>query len=104
VMFEALPGRREAVRQLVDEACEWLSSQGAIAARTGKALTRSSGAPSLQSGTGGKRPINQRQHPGAPSTRFCSWLLRAHSSHPKGPGRTATLRSAKASRAWSGAR
>jgi hypothetical protein len=35
VMFEALPGTREATRQLMDTACEWLASQGAEAARAG---------------------------------------------------------------------
>ena len=35
LMFEALPDTRAAVRRLVDEACEWLASQGADAARSG---------------------------------------------------------------------
>jgi len=35
LMFEALPGTREAVRSMMDEACEWLASQGAEAARAG---------------------------------------------------------------------
>ncbi len=35
VMFEALPGTREPVRRLIDEACDWLASQGAEAARAG---------------------------------------------------------------------
>jgi GNAT superfamily N-acetyltransferase len=34
-MFEALQGRRDAVRQLIDAACEWLRAQGADAARAG---------------------------------------------------------------------
>ncbi len=34
-MFEAMPGRRDAVRQMLDAACEWLRSQGAEAARAG---------------------------------------------------------------------
>jgi GNAT superfamily N-acetyltransferase len=38
VMFEALSDCRDAVRQLMDEACEWLSSQGAIAARAGMGM------------------------------------------------------------------
>ncbi len=38
VMFEALPGSREAVRKLMDEACEWLASQGANAARAGMGM------------------------------------------------------------------
>src|SRR5262245_37370720 len=29
VKYEALPGAREATRQLMDAACEWLSSEGA---------------------------------------------------------------------------
>lgn len=33
--FEALPGTREAVKALIDEACEWLQNQGANAARAG---------------------------------------------------------------------
>jgi len=35
LMFEALPGTREAVKRLIDEACDWLASQGAEAARAG---------------------------------------------------------------------
>jgi Acetyltransferase (GNAT) family len=35
LMFEALPGTREAVRRLMDEACEWLAAQGADAVRAG---------------------------------------------------------------------
>jgi hypothetical protein len=35
LMFEALPGTREAVRRLMDEACEWLAAQGVDAARAG---------------------------------------------------------------------
>ena len=35
VLFEALPGTRDAVRRVMDEACEWLASQGAAAARAG---------------------------------------------------------------------
>ena len=35
VKFEALPGTREAVRALMDAACEWLAAQGAEAARCG---------------------------------------------------------------------
>ncbi len=38
VMFEALQGRRSAVRQLMDETCEWLASQGAVAARAGMGM------------------------------------------------------------------
>jgi len=38
VMFEALRGHRNGVRQLMDEACEWLASQGAVAARTGMGM------------------------------------------------------------------
>ena len=34
-MFEALPGTREAVRRMMDEARDWLASQGAEAARAG---------------------------------------------------------------------
>ncbi len=35
LMFEALPATREAVRRLMDEACDWLAAQGADAARAG---------------------------------------------------------------------
>jgi len=38
VMFEALDGRRDAVRRLMDEASEWLASQGAVAARAGMGM------------------------------------------------------------------
>jgi GNAT superfamily N-acetyltransferase len=34
-MFEALGGTREAVKQMVDAACEWMKGQGAEAARAG---------------------------------------------------------------------
>jgi GNAT superfamily N-acetyltransferase len=37
-MFEALPGCRDAVRRLMDDACEWLASEGAIAARAGMGM------------------------------------------------------------------
>ncbi|MFZ0887990.1 MAG: GNAT family N-acetyltransferase [Candidatus Binataceae bacterium] len=33
-MFEAMPGTREAVKQMIDAACEWLRQQGAEAARS----------------------------------------------------------------------
>jgi GNAT superfamily N-acetyltransferase len=36
--FEALPNMREAVRLLLDEACAWLKTQGAIAARIGHGM------------------------------------------------------------------
>src|SRR5204863_479946 len=35
VMFEALPGARDATKQLVDTACDWLREQGMTAARAG---------------------------------------------------------------------
>lgn len=35
VKFEAMPGTRDAVRMLMDAACEWLAAQGADAARCG---------------------------------------------------------------------
>lgn len=35
VMFEALPGARDATKQLVDTACDWLREQGMRAARAG---------------------------------------------------------------------
>ena len=35
VKFEALPGTRDAVRALMDAACEWLATQGVDAARAG---------------------------------------------------------------------
>src|SRR5262245_30387763 len=35
VKFEALPGARDAVRAVMDAACEWLAAQGAEAARSG---------------------------------------------------------------------
>ncbi len=35
VKFEALPGTRDAVRALMDAACDWLAAQGADAARCG---------------------------------------------------------------------
>src|SRR5262245_55342272 len=38
VMFEALPDAREATRQLMDAACEWLRERGADAARAGFGL------------------------------------------------------------------
>lgn len=38
VMFEALPGTREAVRLLMDAACEWLAARGATAARAGSGV------------------------------------------------------------------
>jgi len=38
VMFEALPGTREAVRLLMDAACEWLAANGATAARAGSGV------------------------------------------------------------------
>ncbi len=38
VMFEALPDTREAVRQLMDAACEWLEGQGTVAARAGMGM------------------------------------------------------------------
>jgi GNAT superfamily N-acetyltransferase len=37
-LFEALPGARQATRQLMDEACGWLASQGMQAARCGFGL------------------------------------------------------------------
>ncbi|MSQ48526.1 MAG: hypothetical protein EXR78_09140 [Deltaproteobacteria bacterium] len=36
--FEAVPNTREAVRQLLDDACAWLKNQGAIAARIGHGM------------------------------------------------------------------
>jgi hypothetical protein len=36
--FEALPQAREAVRLLLDEACTWLKTQGALAARAGHGM------------------------------------------------------------------
>ncbi len=38
LMFEALPETRDAVRALVDAACEWLAGQGAVAARAGMGM------------------------------------------------------------------
>ena len=38
LMFEALPETREAVRRLVQTACEWLAAQGADAARAGMGM------------------------------------------------------------------
>jgi GNAT superfamily N-acetyltransferase len=38
VMFEALPDTREAVRLLMDAACEWLAGHGATAARAGSGV------------------------------------------------------------------
>ena len=35
VFFEAMPGTREATRQLLDAACAWLAQKGAVAARAG---------------------------------------------------------------------
>ena len=37
-LFEALPDTRDAVRLLIDEACDWLRSQGTQAARAGSGL------------------------------------------------------------------
>jgi hypothetical protein len=39
LLFEALPGTRDAVRALMDEACEWLEGRGADATRAGMGLT-----------------------------------------------------------------
>ena len=36
--FEALPGKREVVKLLMNEACDWLQSQGAHAARAGHGM------------------------------------------------------------------
>jgi GNAT superfamily N-acetyltransferase len=36
--FEALPDTREAVKHLIDEACQWLKTQGANAARSGSGV------------------------------------------------------------------
>jgi len=38
IMFEALPGTREATRMLMDEACSWLREEGMLAARCGFGL------------------------------------------------------------------
>ena len=38
VMFEALPGTRDAVKQMMDSASEWMKSNGATAARAGYGL------------------------------------------------------------------
>jgi ribosomal protein S18 acetylase RimI-like enzyme len=38
IFFEALPGTRDAVRLLLDEACAWLAERGMIAARTGMGM------------------------------------------------------------------
>ncbi|HZP43673.1 MAG TPA: GNAT family N-acetyltransferase [Candidatus Binatia bacterium] len=38
LFFDALPGTREAVRALMNEACEWLAAAGAVAARVGMGL------------------------------------------------------------------
>ena len=38
IWFEAMPGTRDAVRLLMDSACDWLKGQGAQAARTGCGL------------------------------------------------------------------
>ncbi|HXQ20152.1 MAG TPA: hypothetical protein VN812_00665 [Candidatus Acidoferrales bacterium] len=38
LMFEALPDTRAAVRLLMDAACEWLASHGAVAARAGMGM------------------------------------------------------------------
>jgi len=38
VMFEALPDTRDAVRQLMDEACRWLAERGMKAARAGTGM------------------------------------------------------------------
>lgn len=38
VMFEAMPGTREAVKQMMDSASEWMKSKGARAARAGYGL------------------------------------------------------------------
>ena len=35
VMFEAMPGARDAVKLIMDEACRWLESRGTVAARAG---------------------------------------------------------------------
>lgn len=38
LMFEALPGAREATRTMIDAACEWLAQQGTTAARAGMGM------------------------------------------------------------------
>ncbi len=38
VMFEAMPGAREAVKRMMDEACEWLQGHNLHAARAGSGL------------------------------------------------------------------
>jgi len=38
VMYEALPGARQATRALMGAACEWLAEQGAVAARAGMGM------------------------------------------------------------------
>ena len=35
IMFEAMPDSREAVKLLMDQACEWLKGKGTEAARAG---------------------------------------------------------------------
>jgi GNAT superfamily N-acetyltransferase len=61
-MFEALPGRRDAVRQLLDTACEWLRAQGADAARAGYLLPLDS--PFAVDEYGLLPPSILRQNPG----------------------------------------
>ena len=38
LMFEAMPGTRDAVKAMMDEACEWLAAENATAARSGYGL------------------------------------------------------------------
>jgi hypothetical protein len=38
LFFDALPGSRDAVRALMDDACGWLAAEGAVAARVGMGL------------------------------------------------------------------
>src|ERR1700722_4563505 len=38
VMFEAMPGTRDAVNQMIDAACEWMKANGATTARAGYGL------------------------------------------------------------------
>jgi GNAT superfamily N-acetyltransferase len=61
VMFEALPGTTEAVRALMNEACDWLKSHGLDAVRTG--MGPATDMPYLLDSYDLLPPITTRQNP-----------------------------------------
>jgi RimJ/RimL family protein N-acetyltransferase len=61
IMFEALPGTKEAVRALLDEACAWLRKRGLEAVRTG--MGPSFDMPYLLDSYEKLPPLSTRQNP-----------------------------------------